>query len=344
MSTRKPTLADVLALSRREALKLGVLGAGASVLGGALLGCASGSKFSSADTSTAAERRRILRIAHLTDWHIQPERRAFDGVAACFRHVQSLKDPPQLIVSGGDLIMDGYDATRDRTKTQWELWSKVLRDECSVPILHTLGNHDIWGWNKDKSGTSGSEAGWGKRWACDMVGRDTPWHAADFAGVRVVILDSTQPADSAGYGYIAYCDEAQWDWLQRLFASTPKDMPVVVVSHIPIVSATGLTDDRAKGVREEDTKVGRGILHADASRLHALFKSHGNVRAALSGHMHLVDRVEWGGITYLCNGAVSGGWWSGPNQDCHAGYALVDLFSDGSVERRYVTYGWQYQS
>lgn len=335
------------AFSRREALRLGAIGAAGLAAAGSLGACATGAKGTSVGQGTASGkargRQRVLRLAHLTDWHIQPERDGYKGVAECLRHVQAMKDPPQLIVSGGDLIMDGYDAGFDRTKLQWELWSKVLRDECSIPVVHTLGNHDIWGWNKERSKTSGNEAKWGKRWACEMVERDTGWYAADMGNVRLVILDSVQPHPTAKFGYAGYCDEAQYDWLERTLADTGADKHVIVVSHIPIISTTVLTDQE-KGVRSEDLKVGRNILHADASRLVKLFRSRGNVRACLSGHMHLIDRVDMNGITYLCNGAVCGGWWKGPNDDCEAGYAIVDLFDDGGVERTYVTYGWQYRA
>lgn len=339
-------------VSRRDALRLGAFGAAGLMMTSALGACAaSGSRSSSGAaamsggrTGSGGERKRLLRLAHLTDFHIQPERGATEGVAACLRHAQSMKDPPQVIVTGGDLIMDGYDAEFDRTKRQWEIWQKVLKDECSLPIVHTLGNHDIWGWHKKRSKTSGSEAKWGKRWACEMVERDEAWYAADVGDhVRLVILDSVQPHPTVEYGYAAYCDEAQWNWLQRTLANTGPEKHVIVVSHIPIVSTTAMVDAKQQGVRTEDLKIGRNLMHADASRLVSLFKSRGNVRACLSGHMHLIDRVEMNAITYLCNGAVCGGWWKGPNQDCRAGYAIVDLFNDGGVERQYVTYDWAYR-
>lgn len=350
-----PTYNDVVTrsegCSRRDALKLSAgtlamlgMGSGAALLGG-IGGCAHNQHQNHANSAggpaTSSRRTRLLRIAHLTDTHIQPERKAYDGVTACLKHAQSHK--PDVIVTGGDLIMDAYEADFDRTRTQWDLWQRVLNDHCSTPVLHTLGNHDIWGWNKSKSKTTGSESQWGKRWACEMVGRDLPWYAADVAGVRIVILDSTQPDPENASGYIAYCDDAQFYWLKSMIESTPATTPVVVVSHIPIVSTTAMLDDKSL-IRTDDHRIGRNVMHADATRLVELFRSRGNVRACLSGHMHLLDRVEMHGITYLCNGAVSGGWWSGPNQDVHAGYALVDLFSDGSVERSYITYGWAYQA
>jgi hypothetical protein len=72
-----------------------------------------------------------------------------------------------------------------------------------------------------------------------------------------------------------------------------------------------------------------------------LFKQHTNVKACISGHIHLVDRVDYLGVTYMCGGAVCGAWWKGSRfNECDPGYSLIDLYDDGSVERQYVAYGW----
>ena len=55
--------------------------------------------------------------------------------------------------------------------------------------------------------------------------------------------------------------------------------------------------------------------------------------------MHLLDRVDYNGVAYLCNGAVSGNWWTSDTyQQTKAGYALIDLYDDGTVERTYLHY------
>jgi 3',5'-cyclic AMP phosphodiesterase CpdA len=85
-------------------------------------------------------------------------------------------------------------------------------------------------------------------------------------------------------------------------------------------------------------------MHVDADAIRKLFERHGNVRLALSGHMHMVDRVDFRGTTYLCNGAVSGGWWAGKYHDFDCCYAVVDLFADGSFERQIIATGWEHRS
>jgi Icc protein len=41
---------------------------------------------------------------------------------------------------------------------------------------------------------------------------------------------------------------------------------------------------------------------------------------------------------------VAAGWWRGLHQGTDYGYALVDLFDDGTVACRYVPYGWKTQA
>src|SRR4029450_3320583 len=119
-----------------------------------------------------------------------------------------------------------------------------------------------------------------------------------------------------------------------------KKTPVLIISHIPIISVaaevTTKFDDKSKEFR-----VSGGRIHSDAARLRELFNQHANVKACLSGHLHMQERIDFAGVTYICNGAVCGNWWKGRHQHTDEGYALVDLYSDGTFENQYVTYGWK---
>lgn len=284
----------------------------------------------------ATGKARSLRIAHLTDMHIQPERAADQGVAACFKHVQAMADKPSLILTGGDTIMDGFEQDEARTKLQWDLWDRVTKQECGIPVVSALGNHDIWGWNKKKSSTKGDEALWGKRWACERFGRERAYTSFDNSGWHFVVLDSVRPDKDDANGYEAFLEDEQFDWLSADLAATTK--PTLIVSHVPILSATVF--DGMKPNKKGNYEISGGLMHNDFARLGALFLKHRHVKACLSGHIHLVDRVDFNGVQYFCNGAVSGGWWKGPNRTCEPGYAVLDLFSDGTLTNTYVPYGW----
>src|SRR5690242_1285956 len=115
--------------SRRGFLKAvaaGTLGAFAP------LGCAE-RHASAPPLAVAAGPKRVLRVAHLTDMHVEPVHKAGEGFAACLRHVQDRPDPPQAIFFGGDCVMDSMENGIGYTNTQWDLWRRVVRGECSLP-------------------------------------------------------------------------------------------------------------------------------------------------------------------------------------------------------------------
>lgn len=283
--------------------------------------------------------RRVLRLAHLTDVHVQPELAADQGLAACLRHVQSQAEPPQLILTGGDSIYDSFAADEARTRQQWDLWQSVWRQECSLPVRSCIGNHDVWGWDQAASGADPADSRYGKGWAVEALKLPGRYYRFDQAGWRFVVLDSTQPGRGEGR-YVARLDDEQFAWLAAELAGTPAETPVCVLSHIPIITATAyfFGDDYSKS---GDWQIPGSWVHIDALAIKALFAQHPQVKLCLSGHMHLRDQVDYAGVSYLCLGAVSGDWWKGTHQECPAGYALVDLFADGTFASQYVDYGWQ---
>ena len=310
---------------------------GAAGLGALSLGARAPSDGPAAAAPPTAAAAGTIRLAHLTDIHVQPERGAEAGMAAAFAHAQSWK--PDLVVTGGDSVMDVFEAKRGRADELRRIFRDTLRRECSVPVHHVTGNHDIFGWNRGKSGTVGTEADWGKRFACDLFGVPRTWHTFDHGAWRFVCLDSVQPK---GDGYTAFLDDEQFDWLSKLLAATPADRPVCVVSHVPIMSLTAITygKPRPREQNGTDTVINLAEMHTDATVLHELFKSSGKVRLCLSGHTHLVDHCRIDGVAYVCDGAVSGAWWRGSVQGVPPGYGRVELRPDGSFTHEYAPFGW----
>ncbi len=280
-------------------------------------------------------RKRVVRFAHLTDIHLYTKRSAAAGLAMALQHVQSLDDPPNFIMNGGDAIYDALEAEFELLEEQWRLWSSVWKVENSLPVKHCLGNHDVWGWDQDKSKTTGEEAGWGKEYSLQQLGLNTSYYAFEQAGWKFVVLDSVQADDETVYR--ADLGEEQFNWLTGLLKSTPVDTPVVVISHIPILTVgdVGWSRELAK-----QPIAHRMLTHQDRGELLQLFRVHPNVKLCLSGHTHLTERIEIAGIRFINSGAVSGLWWKGDNAHTDEGYCIVDLFNDGTFATEYVSYGW----
>jgi 3',5'-cyclic-AMP phosphodiesterase len=290
-------------------------------------------------------RTRALRIAHLTDAHVQPEHGAADGLRACFRHAQT-NHKPDLIIAGGDQIMDALAKPAERVQLQFDLWNQIVKEECRTPIQYVIGNHDVWGWSDHKaSGTTGTEPRYGKAWAIEAFGMPGRYYSIDKAGWHMVVLDSTQ--DDGG-AYVAMLDDEQFAWLEADLAKVDSATPILIFSHIPILGVCPiLFDEKSPTTQGKFPKprwgVSRALMHLDARRIKELFKKHPNVKLAVSGHIHLRDRVEYLGVTYLCNPAVSAGWWRGPMQEFSNSYTIIDLFADGSFDYQVVDFGWKNQ-
>lgn len=280
----------------------------------------------------APRKRRVLRIAHITDLHVQPERGAALGMERCLDHAQGQR--PDLLFMGGDQVMDCLVADRARAKQQWDVYNAVMRANAAVPVVQAVGNHDVFGWGNP--GCTKAERAFGKDLALDQMGLSRGYRSFDRAGWHFVVLDSVHPC--RGRGYTARLDDDQFDWLSDDLAQA-KGKPVVVLSHIPILSAAAYF--HGQNERTGNWHVPGAWMHIDARRIKDLFERRGNVVACLSGHIHLVDRLNFEGTRYYGNGAGCGGWWGGPFQNVGPGYGLVDLYSDGTIENRYVEYGWK---
>ena len=314
--------------------------AGAATAGLALLG-RDQTVVAAANVKEQPNRPRPLRVAHLTDMHVQPELRAGEGYAAALRSLKTLDPVPDLILTGGDHIMDAFEKDAKRAKTQWDLYEQVLAANTKLPVYPVMGNHDVWGWGQPGQ-IQPDAAGYGKAMAIDRLGMNgnRSYYSFDRGGWHFVCLDNIV---RRGTGYYGGLDDPQAEWLiadlKANAAAGGGGKPVCVASHIPLLAACVFFDGDDR-VRADFWHVPDAWMHRDVKPLLDLLRR-GNVKLCLSGHIHLVDRVDYLGMTFLCNGAVSGGWWKGPNQEFAEGYGVLDLWPDGTFRHDYVTYGWK---
>ncbi|MGX5689643.1 metallophosphoesterase family protein [Arcticibacter tournemirensis] len=284
----------------------------------------------SSERKTVIKSKRVLRIAHITDIHIQPEKNAAEKFAACLRFIHSLSDRPDVIFSTGDHVMDSLDQSKERVKQQWDVWNRVVKAENSLPIHHCLGNHDCWTGPGSKNDPLGR-----KKFASDQLGLAKPYYSFDRNGWHFIILDSTF-LDS-GQGYLGKLDEQQFNWLQHDLKSLDSKTPVMVLSHIPILGVSVFFD----GENEKsgmNWNVPGAWMHIDARKITDLFYQYPNVKLCIRGHIHLKDSAEYNNVSYFCNGAVCGNWWDGVYHQTPPGFALIDLFDDGTFRNQYLPY------
>ena len=274
-------------------------------------------------------KKKKFSAAFMSDIHVKPSDVAESGMKKVLRNIQQAK--PDFIINGGDSIMDALAATKEKTEVQWKLFNDILQAENTLPIKYCMGNHDIWGWQLKEDVKN--DPLYGKAWWLKQTGYAKTYYAFTHKQWHFIVLDSTQENNG---GYIALLDPEQFTWLEQELEHN-KEKFICIISHIPIVSfcsAMFFKDMLPNG----DWKLSRALLHTDARRLKDLFKQHPNIKACLSGHIHLQDEVEYLGIKYYCNGAVSGNWWGGAFQDFPPAYALFEFYNNGSIARKIVEY------
>ncbi|MFD0764807.1 metallophosphoesterase family protein [Mucilaginibacter lutimaris] len=276
----------------------------------------------------AAERKSVLRIAHLTDIHLKNKFDAPKRFERCLHHVQKQSPKVDLILNGGDVVFDMNKENLSTIDEQWKLMKGIMANECSIPVNYCLGNHDIW-WNEDDKG----QALYGKKYSMDQLKLTSPYYSISKNGWKIIVLDSVH-LDIDNTWYIGKLGDEQFNWLEQELKSTAATTPVLVMSHIPILTATNLIEDN---IVNRWTMYG-GDMHTDTAKIINLFYRHPNVKLCLSGHIHLREKLVYNNVTYICDGAVSGAWWEGNRRETAPGYGLIDLYNDGSFEERYVNY------
>lgn len=298
--------------SRRD-----ILIGGPSLVAGMLAGSLTASGSESSPTTG-------FRLAHLSDPHVLPGDVPERGFAQALKTAQELG--AQLIVNGGDSVYEALQGDQATAQTQWDCFHRILGQNCHVEVCHVVGNHDIYGWATQERRPEA------KAFTLEQLGLSKAYYALERGGWKIVVLDSVAWDPSRPYGYVARLDDEQFAWLENELAST--NLPCCIVSHIPILSACAYFD----GPNEEggDWRVPGQWMHLDARRLKTLFYQNRHVKLCMAGHIHLVDRLEYLGVTYLCNGAVCGNYWKGALQEFSPAFALLDLYPDGRFEHRII--------
>ena len=285
---------------------------------------------------TPTNRKRVLRVAHLTDIHVQPQSPAPHGFAAALHAAQNLADKPDIIFSTGDCIMDASSKHRDVVVKEWEVWNSTLKNENSLEVVHCIGNHDVWGWTMPHATILGDKH-YGKLWAVEELKLKNRYYSFDKNGWHFIVLDSIHAVHP--FGYTALFDGEQMEWFKEDLSKVPATTYVCVLSHIPIIGVSVFFDG-AK-VKGHTWEVSGSDMHRDAHEIKNLFWQHKNVKLCLSGHIHLIDQLEYLGVKYLCNGAVSGAWWGGDNQEFPPAFATINLYDDGTSDHEIHYYEWK---
>lgn len=281
-------------------------------------------------STTADAKKDGFSFVHLTDTHIQPELGAKQGVKKAFDAVRALPQKPDFALIGGDLVMDANLVDRKRCELIYDMWQEAA-DSLKMPLYYSIGNHDAFAiGGESKLGADNPD--YGKKWWQKRLGLKQRFASFDHKGWRFITLDSVQ-VDNTGkwWGEI---DAEQMTWLDTLLRGTEKTQPIVVLTHVPLLTIHGLY---VNGTTEAMTS---GTIVKNGKEFKEMIQGR-NVKAVLQGHTHVVEECDYLGTRYITTGAVSGEWWKGPRLGVHPeGFGVVTV-TGSDFNYRYVPYGWK---
>jgi 3',5'-cyclic-AMP phosphodiesterase len=301
-------------LDRRKFLQLAGFTGAAAIAGPAKLGWSLGNAAPGS-----------LDFVFFTDTHIEPELNASHGCDMCFHKIAGLK--PEFAIMGGDHVYDALGVNGKRADLVFDLYKKS-EQILQMPIHHAFGNHDAFG-ILTKSGVAPNDPEYGKKMYEERIGKT--YYSFDRKGYHFIVLDSIQPTDDREWE--ARVDQKQLLWLTDDLKAAGAQTPVIVVIHVPLVTAFGTYAERIAATQKYNT-----LTVANAPEVLAKFEGY-NVIAVLQGHTHVTEIVERMNTKFITSGAVCGNWWHGPRMGVPEGFMAVSL-REGKIETRYETYGF----
>jgi 3',5'-cyclic AMP phosphodiesterase CpdA len=260
----------------------------------------------------------------LTDTHIQPELDATHGVELAMKQARGIK--ADFAIQGGDHVFDALGVPKQRATSVFDLYGKTEQD-LGIKVHHTIGNHDVFG-VYTASGATPSDPEYGKKMFMERFG--PTYYSFDHKGVHFIVLDSI--GITADHHYEARMDDDQLAWLGKDLAAQGATKPVIVVTHIPLVTAVPSYTPPAPQAAS-----GTGFTNGPAAI--KLFEGN-NVLAVLQGHTHVNERVDWHGVPYITSGAVCGNWWHGTRLGTPEGFTVVTV-AGNKLTTRYETTGFK---
>jgi 3',5'-cyclic-AMP phosphodiesterase len=266
-------------------------------------------------------------FAFFTDTHIQPELDAAHGCAMAFSKIAEFR--PDFAICGGDLVYDALGVGRNRADMLFDLYQRT-EASLKMPLYHAIGNHDLFG-VLTKSGIAPNDPGYGKKMFEDRIGAHT-YYSFDRRGYHFIVLDSIFPTpDRLWEGRI---DDAQLQWLAQDLSAIAPGAPVIVITHVPLITGYLAYGPKPDGTPRYDT-----VSVANSAEVIKLFEGR-NILAVLQGHLHMNELVVYKSCQYACCGAVCGNWWHGPRLAFPEGFTIVSL-REGKISWRYETYGFK---
>ena len=232
------------------------------------------------------------RFAHLSDPHVDA------GNIGRLREAFGLAKSrgADLALVSGDLVRDALRVGEAEARAEMDLYvAEAAR--AGLPVRNVLGNHDVFGIEREKSHVAETHPAYGKRMYEAALG--PRYYAFNRGRLHFIVLDTVGVDDMWYYGFL---DAEQLDWVRKELAFVPPGATVVTVGHIPLRSGSFareyVADGPAHTLQAVDGRVSFRHIVRNTADLEAILKPY-RWTLALQGHSHMGERLrmEDGGIT-----------------------------------------------
>jgi 3',5'-cyclic AMP phosphodiesterase CpdA len=269
-------------------------------------------------------REETFSMVFLTDIHLQPELNAVKGFKQALDSVNNLK--PDFILTGGDMIMDALGTSYERADSLYNLYNEVIKSSDSE-VHHTMGNHEIYG-IYSRSGADHESQEFGEKMFEKRIGKS--YYSFEHKGWKFIVLNSIE--DGKNDRYTGLIDSVQIGWLKKELSQTSAEIPIVLSTHIPLITAYS---QKYEGSTIANSP---SLVVYNSKDVLDLFKGY-NLKLVLQGHLHTVEDIYIDGIHFITGGSICGSWWRGPNKNFEEGFMDITFYPD-NFRWRYVDYGW----
>ncbi|MBU1693665.1 MAG: metallophosphoesterase, partial [Verrucomicrobia bacterium] len=269
--------------------------------------------------------REAFRFVFFTDVHTRVEWETPLALEMAAKAIYA--QAADLVIGGGDLITDGFDSLAETVAPRWDAFMEMW-NSLRGPKETAIGNHDLVAARP----ADGSPASPDPRAIFrEKLGVPRTYRSFEAGGCHLVLLDGIQVTDTER-NYRGFIEPAQLDWLRGDLEGVAPETPVILITHIPLLTAFyQVTQGATEPAPDHRVMVNnRDVLK--------LFERH-NLLLVLQGHLHVDEMLRWRRTTFITGGAVSGAWWRGPRRGTDAGFGVVTL-RNGRVEWEYINYGW----
>ena len=267
-----------------------------------------------------------LRLVYYTDVHARTEWNTPAAMAMAADAINARQ--ADLVIAGGDLITDGFQSSAARVAPRWDAYL-AMHQAIDADVYPVLGNHDLVA----AIPTDGTPAADNPRAVyLERMGLERTYYSFNAAGYHFIILDSIQVTGD-DYQYQGSIGSHQLQWLQQDLATVSKTTPVIMVTHIPLLTSFFNASKGATYAARPNRVIvnNREVLQTAANH---------NLILVLQGHLHVNEMIKWQNTTFITGGAVCGKWWRGAWYGTEEGFYDITVTGD-QVECAYIDYGWE---